>query len=72
MVLQYLQNPDYPGDWVQYPELNWFQPTFPAANMRRPLSTEQPLTLRFRLWVHPGATPSDETLRTLWSAANQR
>jgi hypothetical protein len=71
-VFQVASNPCYPGDWVQYPELNWFQPTFPAANMRRPLSTEQPLTLRFRLWVHPGATPSDETLRTLWSAANQR
>jgi hypothetical protein len=40
--------------------------------MRWPLSTEKPLTLRFRLWVHPGATPDEETLRALWAAANGR
>jgi hypothetical protein len=71
-VFQIEANPCYPGDWVQYPELNWFQPTFPSANMRWPLSTERPLTLRFRLWVHPGATPDEETLRALWAAANGR
>lgn len=45
-------NPDYPGELVQYPNLDWFQPTFPAANTRYALSKDKPLTLRYRLWVH--------------------
>lgn len=47
-------NPDYPGDWVQYPELAWVQPTFPAAKTRYPLSRAAPLVLRYRVWLHPG------------------
>lgn len=29
VILQSRSNPDYPGDWIQYPNLNWLQPTFP-------------------------------------------
>lgn len=53
-VFQHPGNPDYPGDWVQYPELNWVQPTFPKAETRYPLPIDSPLVLRFRLWVHQG------------------
>lgn len=53
-ILQHPANPDYPGDWVEYPELNWFQPTFPQAETRFPLAQDRPLVLRYRLWVHPG------------------
>lgn len=66
IVLQHPANPDYPGDWVQYPELNWFQPTFPAANTRYALSTSRALELRYRIWVRPGPMPDDAVLRQAW------
>jgi hypothetical protein len=37
---------------VEYPELNWFQPTFPAADNRFELEKDKTLTLRFRIWIH--------------------
>ncbi len=67
-VLQQAQNPDYPGDWVQYPELSWCQPTFPASGQRFALRRGQPLLLRFRLWIHPGSTPEEEFSARLWDA----
>jgi Methane oxygenase PmoA len=68
MVLQQAQNPDYPGDWVQYPELSWCQPTFPASGQRFALRRGQPLLLRFRLWIHAGSTPEEEFATQLWDA----
>jgi len=65
-VLQYQQNPDYPGDWVQYTNLSWCQPTFPAAGTRYPLRRDQPLVLRYRLFVHAGPKPEDAQLAKLW------
>jgi hypothetical protein len=53
-VIQKRTNPLYPGDWIEYPELNWFQPTFPAPNTRYALKKSQPLVLHYRLWIHPG------------------
>lgn len=69
-ILQIASNPEYPGDWVEYPELNWLQPTFPASGTRYAITREQPLVLRFRLWVHRGATPPEETGCGHWQAAN--
>ena len=69
-VLQHPKNPDYPGDWVQYPELSWCQPTFPAANTRYILSPGKPLVLRFRLWVHSGAELEPIRGAELWDAFN--
>jgi len=66
-VLQNPANPDFPGDWVKYPELNWFQPTFPAAGTRYVLKKDQPLVLRYRLWIHRG-TAAEPILADLWSA----
>ena len=66
IVLQSPANPDYPGDWVQYPELNWFQPTFPAAKTRYALSTSKVLELRYRIWIRPGAQPDEDILRRAW------
>ena len=51
-ILQSPTNPDYLGDWVQYPELSWIQPTFPASGTRYTLRKDQPLVLRYRLWIH--------------------
>jgi hypothetical protein len=67
-VLQHQQNPDYPGDWVQYPNLSWCQPTFPAAGTRYALRPGQPLVLRYRLVVHAGAKPDEERAAKLWDA----
>ena len=52
LVLQHRSNPDYPGDWIQYPELSWCQPTFPSAGERYPLTPGRALVLRYRLWIH--------------------
>lgn len=68
LVLQHAQNPDYPGDWVQYPELSWCQPTFPASGKRFALRRGQSLTLRFRLSVHAGAKPEVDLAVKLWDA----
>jgi hypothetical protein len=67
-VLQHPQNPDYPGDWVQYPNLSWCQPTFPAAKTRYALLRGQPLVLRYRLFVHAGAKPDEDRAAKLWDA----
>jgi hypothetical protein len=70
MVLQHQQNPDYPGDWVQYPELSWCQPTFPAANTRYPLLRGKSLVLRYRILVHDGTLPDKERSAMLWDSFN--
>jgi hypothetical protein len=67
-VLQCQANPDYPGDWVQYPQLSWCQPTFPAAGTRYALVRDKPLVLRFRLFVHAGAKSDNDGAAKLWDA----
>lgn len=67
-LLQHASNPHYPGDWVQYPELSWCQPTFPAPKVRYPISRQEPLVLRYRLWVHAGPGPDDGQAAALWDA----
>ena len=59
VVLQHPGNPHYPGDWVQYPNLNWVQPTFPASGKRHVIAQGKPLVLRFRLWLHRGGPAPD-------------
>ncbi len=70
MVFQHHLNPDYPGDWVQYPDLSWCQPTFPAAGTRYPLIKGKPLVLRFRLFVHAGSIPDKAFAAKLWDTFN--
>ena len=67
-VFQYPRNPDYPGDWIQYPALSWCQPAFPAAGTRYALPRGKPLELHFRLLIHSGAKPSDDRAAKLWDA----
>lgn len=71
MVLQHKDNPDYPGAWVEYPNLAWIQPTFPAPGTRYPLSTEKPLILRYRLIVHSGGKPDELISKQRWDAFNE-
>jgi hypothetical protein len=70
MVLQNKSNPDYPGDWVQYPELSWCQPTFPASGTRYKLVRGKPLILRYRLLIHSGNKPDKDLSILLWDAFN--
>ena len=67
VLLQDPANPDYPGDWVQYPDLNWLQPTFPAKGTAYGLKTEAPLVLRYRLVLVAGEA-DEAMLQNLWRA----
>jgi len=68
VVFEKAANPQYPGDYIQYPYLPWFQPTFPKAKTRYALTKAKPLVLRYRLWIKPGDAPSEEQFRTQWQA----
>lgn len=71
MVLQHKDNSEYPGDWVEYPNLAWVQPTFPASGTRYPLSTEESLILRYRLIVHAGGKPDEYISKKRWDAFHE-
>ena len=66
VILQAPANPEYPGDWVQFPNLNWLQPTFPSPGTAYHLKTNAPLVLRYRLVVVCGEA-EEPTLRKLWA-----
>ena len=65
-VFQRSTNPGYPGQWIQYPQLPWFQPTFPAAGTRYVLKKDRPLVLKYRLWIRRGAAVSPEEYARRW------
>ncbi len=65
-VFQHNENPEYPGAWVEYPELSWVQPTFPTSGTRYPLEPGKPLVLRFRLIVHAGGKPDTNEMKAWW------
>lgn len=67
--VQHRTNPEYPGDWVEYPALPWYQPTFPASGTMYPLKKGETTTLRYRLWIRPGAA-AENALADVWSAYN--
>ncbi len=71
ILLQALDNPEYPGDWIQYPNLNWLQPAFPSQKTAYELKREAPLTLRFRVVVLTGDTDAT-TLKQLWADYAER
>ncbi len=69
-VLQHNSNPDYPGDWIDYPELNWVQPAFPASGTRYEIRKASTLRLKFRLWIHPGSPAMESAALDQWRAAH--
>ena len=71
MILQYKYNPEYPGAWVEYPNLSWVQPAFPTHNTRFALKKGEPLFLRYRLVIHNGGKPDDAVSVKRWDAYNQ-
>ncbi len=66
-ILEHPANPDYPGQWMQYPKIAWLQPTFPAKGSRFALRTDRPLVLRYRFWIRRGAA-TREQLAQAWEA----
>ena len=68
MVLQHQDNPDYPGNYFEKPDLAWVQPTFPAPGTRYPLSTDKTLILRYRLIVHAGGNSDVDISEMRWDA----
>ncbi len=67
-IFERADNLHYPGDYIEFPELPWFQPTFPGAGMRHALSSGVPLVLRYRLWIHDAPAPADAAYRAQWQA----
>jgi len=70
IVFQHHKNPEYPGEWIQFPELSWVQPTFPTSGTRYALVLGKPLILRFRLVVHSGPKPGADVINKLWDEYN--
>ena len=70
-ILQHAGNPEYPGDWVEYPKIAWLQPTFPAKGTKFALPTDKALVLRYRLWLRATAA-TDEQLAGAWKAYNRK
>jgi len=70
MVLQHKNNAEYPGKWVEYPNLAWVQPTFPTPDTRYALLKGKPLVLRYRLIAHTGGKPTEEMSEKRWDAYN--
>ena len=68
MLLQHRDNPEYPGNWRDYPDLAWVQPTFPTPDTRYPLSKEVPLVLRYRLIIHSGGKQNADLYMKNWDA----
>lgn len=69
-VFEKRTNPQYPGQYLEYPNLPWFGPTFPATGTRCALSKTQPLVLEYRLWIRRGGQISDDEYRRQWSIYN--
>jgi hypothetical protein len=69
-VLEKTTNPDYPGDWIEYPDLPWFQPAFPAHDTRYVLKQGDPLVLKYRLWIRPAKETSEAQYEQQWRIYN--
>jgi len=67
-IFEHADNPHYPGDYIEYPNLPWFQATFPKAGVRHSLEKNKPLVLRYRLWIRSGEPPSETELRAQWQS----
>ncbi|WP_236978808.1 DUF6807 family protein [Membranihabitans maritimus] len=66
VVLQHSSNPEYPGDWVEYPDLSWVQPTFPTPGSRFLLTVNEPLELKYRIVVYEGELKESGIYQKWW------
>ncbi|TWT81053.1 hypothetical protein CA13_25000 [Planctomycetes bacterium CA13] len=63
-------NPQYPGDYVEYPELPWFQTTFPLSGERFELKRGKPLVLQYRLWIRRDGSTDEQAYDQHWREWN--
>ncbi|MFO1523565.1 MAG: DUF6807 family protein [Kiritimatiellia bacterium] len=70
-IFEKATNPGYPADHIQFPELPWFQPTFPKAGQRHALKKGEPLTLQYRYWIRGGEAADEKTTREEWRKFNE-
>ena len=68
-ILQSADGPQYPQEWREYPQLNFFQPLYPGGT---PISMpkDRQVSLRYRLWIHPGGA-DDNKLSEQWDLYNR-
>ncbi len=69
-VFEKASNPYYPGDWITYDQLPWFQPAFPAAGVEYKLAKGRPLVLQYRLWIRRGGKATPQQYAQQWQAFN--
>ncbi|MGL4944420.1 MAG: DUF6807 family protein [Thermoguttaceae bacterium] len=63
-VFEDATNPDYPGEYINFPPIHWFQSTFPKSGTRFALKKDETLVLRYQLWLHEVA--DDATKKEAW------
>ena len=71
-VFESRKNPDYPGDYIEYPELPWFQPTFPRSGTTYLLKKGEPLTLCYRFWIRAGGPISEQQAASMWKQYQEK
>jgi hypothetical protein len=64
-IFQHIANPLYPAELKKYPNLNYVMPAFPGPR-EFPLPKGRTITLRYRLWIHPGHA-DEKTLSDQWA-----
>ena len=67
-IFEKATNPYYPGDWIEYKHLPWFQPAFPAAGVEHKLRRDKPLVLQYRFWIRRAAQTSAADYVARWDA----
>jgi len=65
-IFEHPSNPQYPSALLEYPTINCVMPAFPGER-EVAIPKGQTLTLRHRLWIHPGRA-DEKTLADVWSA----
>jgi hypothetical protein len=65
-ILEHVTNPDYPSPLHEYPACDCVMPAYPDKR-EVGLSTEEPLVLKYRLWIHSGEV-DEATLNDVWSS----
>lgn len=69
-IFERATNPGYPADHIEFPNLAWFQPTFPKAGIRHALKQGEPLVLQFRCLIRSRDDADEKSLRDEWCRFN--
>jgi hypothetical protein len=65
-IFEHPTNPRYPNELQEYPSINCVMPAFPGER-EVPIPKGHTLTLKHRLWIHPGRA-DEKMLADVWSA----